>query len=289
MLGRARLRLLTRTWHPDAIVVTNPVMYEHLPRSLSGTPCFYDCMDLAVGFARDEEGRRLAARQENRLLQHAAGVFVSSSFLEAKIRATLRPGVGLTLVRNGIDETFDAIPARALGPGRAVRLGYFGTIAHWFDWGLIGAALRADPQLEMHLWGPVADPAPELGRVFLHGPVPREGLPKAVQDMDALVLPFVVDDLIRGVDPVKLYEYVALGLPALAVYYPELEQFRGLVNFYSDEASFLALLGTLRAKPDTLRPDPVRARELLSASTWHARARSMADSIVATVLKEEAS
>jgi hypothetical protein len=61
------------------------------------------------------------------------------------------------------------------------------------------------------------------------------------------------------VDPVKLYEYVALGRPVITVHYPELERFRGLVTFYDSEAEFLEAIRCLRRDPGSMMPDP-RAR-----------------------------
>jgi teichuronic acid biosynthesis glycosyltransferase TuaH len=53
-----------------------------------------------------------------------------------------------------------------------------------------------------------------------------------------MLMPFVVDRLIEAVDPVKLYEYVAFGRPALAPRYPESERFAQWVRLYNnvDEA-----------------------------------------------------
>jgi hypothetical protein len=109
--------------------------------------------------------------------------------------------------------------------------------------------------------------------------VSHADLADAVKNVDALIMPFVLSDLIRGVDPVKLYEYVALRKPVLSVYYPELSQFDGLVHFYRSPAELDALLDRLRSSRDSMLPDAGMVREFLAGATWHSRASAMADEI----------
>ena len=288
-VGRIHLRMLARSWQPDAIVLTHAWMYELPPRRLATKPLFYDCMDLAVGFEPDPIRRQKTELTEARLLGRVKGVFVSSSYLESFIRRQIPPGVEITLVRNAIDGTFETLPSPPPDPDGIVRIAFFGTVAWWFDWALMTRVLNLDHRLELHVWGPVQDAVPHLDRLYLHGVVPRHrDIPGAIRGMDALILPFAVNDLVRAIDPVKLYEYVALGLPALSVYYPELEQFRGLVSFYSDEDSLLALVRTLRVNPGSLRPDQDRARPFLADATWRNRARLIAGAILGS-LREDTS
>ncbi len=96
-------------------------------------------------------------------------------------------------------------------------------------------------------------------------------------------MPFVVSDLIRGVDPVKLYEYVAFGQPVISVWDPGVEPFRGLVHFYSAPGEFSRLLVRLRKDAAAMAPDPAAARLFLASSTWPSRASVMAQAIDSVV------
>ena len=55
----------------------------------------------------------------------------------------------------------------------------------------------------------------------------------------ALVMPFVVNELIRSVNPVKLYEYIYTGKPVIAPRYKETEAFEGFVYLYSSPEEFV--------------------------------------------------
>ena len=49
-------------------------------------------------------------------------------------------------------------------------------------------------------------------------------------------MPFKLNDIIRDVDPVKLYEYISMGKPVISVYYKEVNQFRDFVfSTFPDE------------------------------------------------------
>lgn len=281
-LVRASLRLLAKRFKPDTVLITYPTLLSVLPSGLARLPLFYDCMDLASGFASGPADVERLHRIEDLVIERSAGVFVSSEFIGDTVRSrhvASRP----VLVRNGFggigslgiaDE-----PSRFEDPGRLVRLGYFGTVSTWFDSRLVIDALVAHPRLEVHVWGPLVAVLPQHRRLFVHAAVSHGHLAAAVREVDALIMPFVLSDLVRGVDPVKLYEYVALGKPVLSVHYPELDQFTGLVHFYDGKAELDVLLDRLRDSRNAMRPDPVAARSFLDAATWHSRAAIIADEI----------
>jgi hypothetical protein len=90
------------------------------------------------------------------------------------------------------------------------------------------------------------------------------------------MLPFRVDELTRAVDPVKLYEYVALGKPILASYWPALERFAPFVTFYRDTTQLVDLV----RRRDVPAPPPAEARAaFLGPQSWRARAEAFASAI----------
>lgn len=277
VLGRLFMTAFTRAWRPDATLITFPTLVRMLPKPTARTRLFYDCMDLATGFARSDAERHDLARAEAEVLETAAAVFTSSQYLTDSVRSRARATLPIVLVRNGYGGGLRRVIHGAHGD--TLRLGYFGTVSSWFDVALVRDLLAANRDLEFHLWGPVADQPPMLERLVLHGSVPHDRLPELAADVHALVMPFVISDLIRGVDPVKLYEYVAFGRPVISVWYPELEPFRGLVHFYSTSHEFSRLLAGLREDAEAMAPDPEAARLFLDSSTWSSRATVMAEAI----------
>jgi hypothetical protein len=85
-----------------------------------------------------------------------------------------------------------------------------------------------------------------IPRVRIDPPLAHDRLGVAAARGDALLLPFRVDELTRAVDPVKLYEYIALGKPILSAHWDGLERFAPFVTFYRDVAG-LARMVRMRA------------------------------------------
>ena len=117
-------------------------------------------------------------------------------------------------VRPGIEE---AILKQELPRGE-LTLGYFGYLSDaWFDWTLVTEAARAKPSWMFHLIGYGAD---TNGRklppnVLQLGKVPQEHLASFAVHWDIGIVPFKRSRLALAADPIKTYEYLAMGLPVV--------------------------------------------------------------------------
>ena len=107
-------------------------------------------------------------------------------------------------------------------PAERPVIGYLGAIAPWLDFGSLEALARAHADWEVRLVGPVlggADGSLErltsLPNVTYGEPVPHEEVPSIVSRFTVGVIPFRYDDLTRGVNPNKMYEYLAMGVPVV--------------------------------------------------------------------------
>ena len=288
-LAKALLAVAGAVWRPDALFITFPTLLTMLPGQMRGLPLYYDCMDLASEFAQDPSERRRLIQLEACLVARATRTFVSSEYI-GRVLTSRYVGCMPTLVRNGYDAGLQGLPESEgafSDPTRTVRLGYFGTVSHWFDSALVLQSLDEYPWLEIHVWGPNARDLESHERLHGHGPVSHGKIPREIDAMDALIMPFEVTDLIRGVDPVKLYEYLALGKPVITVYYPEIERFRGLVNFYSTREGFWRLLEQLRTSRNSMLPAPSSMSGFLMESTWRSRAATIADAIAGAAASSE--
>lgn len=155
-------------------------------------------------------------------------------------------------------------------------------MSSWFDVEAI-ARLRAHvPDLPVLVVGPaepdLRDRLLALG-VELTGALPHAEMLPRTSRARVLIMPFVVTPLVEGVDPVKLYEYVASGRPVVSVWYPELAPFEGLVHFYRSVEELPGVLDQALQRP----PDLHRARAFALTSTWTGRARE-AQAVLADVL-----
>ncbi len=244
--------------------------------ALDGLPVVYDCMDDHAAFDAAAAPALLAAEQ--RLVARADLVLFSSATLAQRVaaRARLRRH---EVVNNGVA---DSLLERAAAPARAAAgaddgpvLGYFGTVSHWFNWPLVLHLLDALPGARLMLAGPLETALPTHPRVRHAGVLAHADLGAFVAGCDVLVMPFVVNRLIEAVDPVKLYEYVAFGRPALAPRYAESERFEPWVTLYRDAEEALA---QLRAGAAAGTDAAARGR-FLAANSWRQRVRQIEQAI----------
>jgi glycosyltransferase involved in cell wall biosynthesis len=261
----------------SAIVLCSPELWPWVAREAGRRTVVYDCMDDALAFAQDDGVRTAKARDERALLARADVVACSSEELADRMRTRGADPARIVLVQNGWDpDAFPVQPSAALPVDGPLTLAYFGMIAPWLDVAALQRLVDACPEVSLRLIGPVDGAPPRLPRVTLEPPWPHAALAAAVADAHALLLPFRVDDLTRGVDPVKLYEYVALGKPVIASHWPALDRFAPFVTFYRDADELVALVRgrALRTPPEAA----VRA-DFLRPQAWQARADAVADAI----------
>ncbi|MFN3266974.1 MAG: hypothetical protein ACK41E_09055, partial [Deinococcales bacterium] len=236
-----------------------------------------DCMDLDVGFYDNPSDQRYIQNIAEALFRRAALVVCSSQYLETNVKAR-HSGAKTLVLRNGVQQAWLEHRAQALQNSTSpTRLGYFGTIAPWFDWDLMLRVLEQSPDLQLELIGPNHTRTVQHPRVKYHGVIAHTELQQRVQHLDGFVMPFVRSPLIEGVDPVKLYEYLSLGKEVFAVSYPEISRFAPFVHLYNSEQHLFDLLTAWQE--GTLVPRNTQPQAFLLENTWEARVRVLSEAI----------
>jgi glycosyltransferase involved in cell wall biosynthesis len=240
----------------------------------------YDCMDHAVDFARSEHDRLRLTSLEDRLLSRADLVMCSSDALIASIKSR-KPSVNPALVENGLDDswlnaTIQTLPRHVTTSQSSVVAHYFGTISHWIDWDLVKAALETELSLQIHMFGPVETP-PCLfhPRLIIHPPVAHSAIPRLSEAADFFIMPFKRNSLVEHVNPVKIYEYIALNKPIVAIDYPGTRRFLPWVNLYSTEIELITLIGKISSGEISFQNESsaIDAKNtFLKSNTWKSRA-----------------
>lgn len=258
----------------------SPKPYSSSWDQLSG-PFIYDCMDDWDGFT----GAPLTIRQwEDALCDRADQIWVVSKHLQDKHS---RWGSKVKYVPNGVDyqhfsrgrasETTES----AARPSRPQLL-YVGTMLDWFDASLVGGAADLLKDWEITLIGPhrlSPEQKKSLSRpnINLLGPKDYQELPELVAKANVAMIPFIINDLIRGTSPIKLYEYLAAGVPVVATPMPEVLPYSepGVVACEEGPADFAQAVELLAAKAN-----PDRCQEIARACSWDGRFHGALESIL---------
>jgi polysaccharide pyruvyl transferase CsaB len=152
---------------------------------------------------------------EHHLINACDALFAINQVLAGRVREL---GGEAEVVGNGLKPGLEVIrEPRPLARGE-VTVGYFGYLAGaWFDWELVAEAARRRPSWRFYLIGYGGSPeGVELpATVELLGKQPQEDLAAFAANWDVAVIPFKPDRLAAGADPIKTYEYLAMGLPVV--------------------------------------------------------------------------
>lgn len=236
----------------------------------------YDAMDDFPAFFSGLS--RLAAQRRERALVHrVSSLLVSSTCLQQRWQSEHRQQ---RLVPNALDPAVLPVSASRRSPGRRRVLGYVGTMAAWFDWQWVAALARARPQDEVRLIGPVFTPCPvELpGNVTLLPPVAHAQALQAMTDFDVALIPFKLDRLTDSVDPIKFYEYRALGLPVVSTAFGEMRTHGQETGCWVSASGSDAASVVEQALQH--HDDEASRQDFIAHNSWHARFDSVADIVL---------
>ncbi len=215
-LYRLQLRKLLTPY--DLLWFTSPIYFSFIPaEQLRNKLVIYDIMDDILEFPekkKDKKELKQIASVESNLVQRADLIFTSASYLKEKI--IQRYGVKTVhIINNALVPIKDSYENQVLPErlkkflfSKKIKLFYIGTISTWFDINLLIKLLAANNGIEIMLFGPTDIIIPECDRLKYFGPIEHDLIFKVMQEADALIMPFQVNELIRSVNPVKLYEYI---------------------------------------------------------------------------------
>ena len=153
---------------------------------------------------------------------------------------------------------------------------YIGVISKWFDFETMCRALDSDKNLHLVLIGPSDTLIPKHDRIIQLGTIKRDYIFNFMQYANVLVMPFKVNELIKSVNPVKLYEYIYTGKPVIASRYGETEYFLPYVKLYENSDEFIRLLTEIEDKSLDAEYKN-KCINFLSNNTWDIRARVISE------------
>lgn len=162
-------------------------------------------------------------------------------------------------VPNGVDyHSFSFSSEEKKGPIETIPQPiavYAGAMSEWFDFKLMRYAAKKLPDVSFVLIGPdqiARKQLKDLKNIYLTGPIPHHRLKMYLHHAKVGLIPFNVKaypQLINGVNPLKLYEYMACGLPVVSVDWREIRRLDSPAVLCSSFEEFITALKQLLENP----------------------------------------
>jgi glycosyltransferase involved in cell wall biosynthesis len=265
-------------------LVSNPYAWESALTPKHDLLC-YDYNDNPFQFPQTPEWVRPGL---NRLLGASDLVFVVSRHYLDKLAGQ---GVGnLHLLGNGVEFEHFATPAGTPpdleGLPRPLLL-YTGRLGPLLDFDLLSRVSLSVPKATLLLVGPL-DPAsrPDLESLLRRENVvrmdekPYNDLPGYIQAADVCLAPFkFMHTYTVGVNPNKIYQYLAAGRPVVSSYFAELDAYAKELCLARDADEFIDGLERTLAGPPPAGSLSALARE----NDWKVKAEVMASTIEGSI------
>ncbi len=264
----ARL-LLRKCRQYDYIYLGYPAYIKYIPADYKGC-LIYDCMDDHAQMCAKEAVRREIEETEHTAVERSSLILASSMKLLRRLEGQ-SGGKPVALVRNGTGFT-RVYGAKESRVREQYTVGYIGTIAEWFDYELLERSAGEHPELAYHLIGPhMGMKRPVSGRISCDGSMEHTALQSYIIDYDCLIMPFVVNEVVKSVDPVKLYDYIAFGKCIVSVWYEELEYFKDYVYFYTTYEEYDLLMRKLIRSGFPPKYNGLQQERFLRENSWKER------------------
>lgn len=237
----------------------------------------YHCVDRWDAFAMYDS--RMMAAMDRRCCELADLVIASSEDLLERCR---RHNASVHLIEHGVDH--EHFSKALLPPPRPDDLpagpvaGFFGLLSEWLDQDLLLRVAQCLPECQIVLIGR-ADVAIDRLRgvrnIHLLGPRPFERLPAYVAHFEAGMIPFVVNELTRAVNPIKLREMLSAGCPVVSTDLPAVRPYEGKgATVAASSEAFVAAVAAWIRKPAS----PAARRRIsgeVAQETWRAKVQEI--------------
>jgi glycosyltransferase involved in cell wall biosynthesis len=248
-------------------------------QSLQYRNLIYYCVDEHAGFKGVNSQK--FAEWDQYLSSTADHVFCTAENLYQKKRPLnanthyMPHGVNWGLFSKAMDSTGKIDPTLEQLDGPILL--FFGHISYdWVDTALIRFIASQRPKWHIVLVGRNSVDPLEFDKhenIHLLGEREYEDLPTLCRYASIGIIPFVDSELTAACNPLKLYEYLAAGLPVVSTDIPEVRRYSDIVHIGSTQTSFLTACEQA-LHIDRIEYSP-KASELVREHDWDSRVQNI--------------
>ncbi len=280
-------RAMRQLGFDDAIVVTayNPFYGLPMIGKLDEQLNVYYCYD---GIGTRRHGQRIFER-DRRFSEAVDAIIASSDFIRQE---KLPRNPATYTVKNGVDyATFQPFARQEVRDyGNRPKVGYLGSMDHRFDIDTVEYAIKVLPDFEFEFVGSlrneaVRDRLEPYPNATFRPPVRPDEVPALMADCEVGIIPYLVNDINRSIYPLKINEYLAVGVPVVMTAFADLPEFDGYAAQTDSPEAFST---ALREAIATDSPEQIQARTAFAQkNSWQAKAMEF-DQLLTELCQEKA-
>ncbi len=237
----------------------------------------YDCVD----------DFPLLKLQQHKMLKAADIVITTSKLLCLDLKKYKKE---VYLVQNGCDIGFFndnkelEIGWRPPNPDGSV-IGYIGALASWVDIALIKELAEVYKNDNILMVGAnIGFPKlPKAKNISYIGQQSYHMVPAYLNRMDAALIPFKQNQITRATNPIKMYEYLALGKPIISSMIPEVVPYKDILYISRDKSEFIRNVKLALAENSTALQE--KRKKAALNNSWKARVDEIEEIIKPSIKK----
>ncbi len=280
-----RYQALLQPWLEDSakckiavFMIFSPYLLSWIPYLRSkGVKIIYWCLDRWEKLGWPD----VPMKTEIALIQQADGLLATAKPLQQFIQQ--HTAKACQLIPNGFPlEAFSFNSAEPKIPsdwkkGQALTFVYWGNLAnHWLNWDWLVNIVKSHPEWQFNLIGNVREPIQSqmtYPNIAFLGEKENSALMQYGRLADFGFIHFVEDEAIEAVNPVKVYEYLACGLPVISTPMPELNKMPGVFQAKGLGEVEAAVQQILEMTPEEKMVLNTARQTFLATASWENRAR----------------
>jgi glycosyltransferase involved in cell wall biosynthesis len=195
----------------------------------------YDGMDL-------NRNNALTIKLEKEFCRKVDAVITTSDYLNNEKKQYNKNSV---VVKNGVDyDLFVPHAKKTVNTASKKIVGYTGSIDYRFDIELVEYAVQQLPDYSFEFTGgvqnhEVVDRLSKYDNTVFNPAVHASEVPPLVAKFDVGIIPYVLSEINKNIYPLKINEYLAIGVPVVMTEFAVLHDFESIANVTRSKEEFV--------------------------------------------------
>jgi len=262
--------------NPIVITAYNPFYGLSLLGKLKEKTHIYYCYDgVESGFF----GKRIFD-YENNFSKRVEAIITTSDFLNTE-KLKLNPNS--YVVKNGVDfPVFEKFAKKKVFTRERKKVGFIGSLDPRFDIETVEIAVKELPHFDFEFTGDMRNETLKaqlslFPNVSFSNPIKPNEVPELLATYDVGIIPYIANEVNKNIYPLKINEFLAVGVPVVMTAFADLPDFEGLVSVSANKTDFIEKL-IKEIEFDSIEKINTRIK-FASSNSWEVRTESFSNII----------